>query len=254
MNKKKKNSYSDINIAVLVSDESYGLDLYEGYWNPLFFFGEKLKNLRINLNIIYKLDKRVFKNDIVILSSRYFKKKNNIIDECYFSLFESLSKKKIRIIWFDLRDSAGTTQFEVLPYVDLYYKKQIYKNKKIYYKDIYGGRDYSNFYHKKFHVSDDNPYNFIKLEKKYESKINISWNIGVKLFSPNYKNFFQRAYALSKYKFQKTLNSLSYEKPFFTVPESPRQIDFISTYSTEIPRNSVRFQRQLFKKKKLSNK
>ena len=36
-----------------------------------------------------------------------------------------------------------------------------------------------------------NQYNFIKLKKKYESKLNLSWNIGVKLFNPIYKNFFK---------------------------------------------------------------
>lgn len=247
MTKKKKNNYSDINIVVLVSDEAQGLDLYEGYWNPLFFFKNELKDLGINFNFIFKLDERVFKSDIVFLSSRYFKKKNHIIDDSYFPILELLSRKKIKIIWFDLRDSAGTTQFEVLPYVDLYFKKQIYKNTKKYYEEIYGGRDYSDFYHKKFKISDENQYNFIKLKKKYESKLNLSWNIGVKLFNPIYKNFFQRSLTLSKYKFQHTLNSLSLKKPIFTSPESNREIDFISTYSTAIPRNSVRFQRQLFK-------
>ena len=131
-----------------------------------------------------------------------------MVDDNYFSTFELLKKNKIKLVWFDLRDSAGTTQFEVLPYVDLYFKKQIYRNFNTYYKDIYGGREYSDYYHKKYKINDEHPYEYVKLTKKYEKKLNLSWNIGVKLFDSSYKNFIQRSVLLSKYKFKKTFFQL----------------------------------------------
>ncbi len=249
MKKKKNKSFSKINISVLVSDEANGLDFFKGYWNPLMFFEQQFENLDINFNFIRKLDDRAFNSDIIFLSSRYFKKKDQYIDESYFLTFELLKKNKIKLIWFDLRDSAGTTQFEVLPYVDLYFKKQMYKNKSSYYADLYGGREFSDYYNKRFRIKDDNPYKSEKLKKKYEKKIHLSWNLGVKLFDAGYKNFFQRGLELSKYKLIKNFSSISYRKLLFLEPEHRREIDFICTYSVTIPRNSVRFQRELFKEK-----
>ena len=55
------------------------------------------------------------------------------------TFYTRLSRKKIKIIWFDLKLVLTTTQFEFIPYVDLYFKKQIYKNTKKYYEEIYGG-------------------------------------------------------------------------------------------------------------------
>ena len=47
-----------------------------------------------------------------------------------------------------MRDSAGTTQFEVLPFVKKYIKKQFYKDKKLILK-LKGGRFYTDHYIKK---------------------------------------------------------------------------------------------------------
>ena len=254
MIKNNNNSFSKINISILVSDEASGLDFFLGYWNPFIFFRDKFEKLGVTFKFISRLDERALSSDIIFLSSRFFKKVNQLVDDNYFSTFELLKKKKIKIVWFDLRDSAGTTQFEVLPYVDLYFKKQIYRNLNTYYKDIYGGREYSDYYHKKYKINDEDPYKYVKLIKKYEKKLNLSWNIGVKLFDSSYKNFIQRRILLSKYKFKNTFDSIYHRDSPFIKPSVRREKDFICTYSMGIPRNSVRFQRQLFKEKNIKIK
>ncbi len=254
MIKNNNNSFSKINISILVSDEANGLDFFLGYWNPFIFFKDKFEKLGINFNFISRLDERALSSDIIFLSSRFFKKVNQLVDDNYFSTFELLKKNKIKLVWFDLRDSAGTTQFEVLPYVDLYFKKQIYRNFNTYYKDIYGGREYSDYYHKKYKINDEHPYEYVKLTKKYEKKLNLSWNIGVKLFDSSYKNFIQRSVLLSKYKFKKNFFSTYHKNSPYIKPSVRREKDFICTYSMGISRNSVRFQRQLFKEKNIKIK
>ena len=98
----------------MVSRQANGLD-FLGYWNPFIFFKDKFEKLGINFNFISRLDERALSSDIIFLSSRFFKKVNQLVDDNYFSTFELLKKNKIKLVWFDLRDSAGTTQFEVLP-------------------------------------------------------------------------------------------------------------------------------------------
>ena len=74
MIKNNNNSFSKINISILVSDEANGLDFFLGYWNPFIFFKDKFEKLGINFNFISRLDERALSSDIIFLSSRFFKK------------------------------------------------------------------------------------------------------------------------------------------------------------------------------------
>jgi len=85
-----------------------------------------------------------------------------------------------KIIWMDDSDSTGVTHFELLPYVDMYLKKQLFKDKKLYQKKFYGGRIWSDFYHNEFGVHDSVLFEqFYPLDEKYYDKVDLSWNIGL---------------------------------------------------------------------------
>ena len=85
-----------------------------------------------------------------------------------------------KIIWFDNSDSSSTTNFEVMPFVDIYLKKQILINKSLCNSNFYGGRIFTDFYHKKFKIIDKKDMiNNFPLKKKYENKLKLSWNIGL---------------------------------------------------------------------------
>ena len=60
-----------------------------------------------------------------------------------------------RIVWMDDSDSTGVTHFELLPYVDRYLKKQLFRDRSLYRKEFYGGRIFSDFYHDRLQVEDD---------------------------------------------------------------------------------------------------
>lgn len=84
------------------------------------------------------------------------------------------------IVWMDTADSTGTTQFEMLPYVDYYLKKQILKDINLYQYHHYGQRIYLDYYNKKYKIEDpivDKQYTL--LDKQYANKLRVSWNIGL---------------------------------------------------------------------------
>ena len=54
-------------------------------------------------------------------------------------LLQTIRESSKMVLWCDTSDSTGTTQFEVLPYVDRYLKKQIYKDMSIYTRKVWGG-------------------------------------------------------------------------------------------------------------------
>ncbi|MEQ9437866.1 MAG: hypothetical protein RIG62_02420 [Cyclobacteriaceae bacterium] len=51
-----------------------------------------------------------------------------------------------RLLWFSERDSAGSTEFEVLPYVDRYLMRQKYRHLEDYEQTYYFNRKYADFY------------------------------------------------------------------------------------------------------------
>ena len=92
--------------------------------------------------------------DILILVSKPIQKiidekKTSTKDNNALLIYLSEIRTKVKkIIWFDNSDSSSVTNFEVMPYVDIYLKKQILINKSLYNSNFYGGRIFTDFYHK----------------------------------------------------------------------------------------------------------
>ena len=164
--------------------------------------------------------------------------------------------KNRNLYWFDTRDSAGTTQFEVLPFVKKYIKKQFYINKKIYTQELKGGRFYTDFYSRKYNLKDAIEYDQETLNEKYTSKLILGWNLGASFFFDEI-NSTKFDYLLEFFKF-KFLGKNSYSKklPYYSNWETDeKKNDFISLMNQDFKRNSVGFQRQkLLEKLKMINK
>lgn len=110
-------------------------------------------------------------------STAHFYNKNNLSK---IEILQLIRNKCERIVWLDTSDSTGTTQFEVLPYVDVYLKKQLLRDVKLYEKHHYGQRIYLDYYHKKYDLVDpeiDSQYTL--LDPQYADKLRVSWNIGL---------------------------------------------------------------------------
>ncbi|NLE06000.1 MAG: hypothetical protein GX638_14540, partial [Crenarchaeota archaeon] len=125
-----------------------------------------------------------------------------------------LKAKTKTLCWLDTSDSTGTCSFDVLPFVDYYFKKQLLVNRDDYYRELYGGRIWCDYYHNKYGINDDDLslLHYKLLDKRYENKIKISWNVGLgDLFTKEKwrKIIFRRKYAPFK----------------FTYPTTSRQFD-----------------------------
>ena len=100
------------------------------------------------------------------MNSKSIPKHNQKVDINYL---KKIYFKNRNLYWFDTRDSAGTTQFEVLPFVKKYIKKQFYINKKIYTQELKGGRFYTDYYSRKYNLKDAIEYDQETLNEKYTS-------------------------------------------------------------------------------------
>ena len=212
---------------------------------PLKFNAKRLK-------VDYGITCRYFKNitdslyecDVLIISSwiigREFKwwagSRNKI-----YNFLETAKSKVKKIIWFDISDSTGTTQFLVLPYVDTYLKCQILSDKSQYLKTEYANRVFTGYYNKKFNVLDNDPgesHLGIAPSKEDLEKIKVGWNTGL----ANY-----RCYAAYWSIFSHYLNG--FDLPLFypirwVSPKSQRNINYSCRVGYSYERNTVAFQRK----------
>jgi hypothetical protein len=83
------------------------------------------------------------------------------------------------LVWLDTTDSSGTTRFEVLPYVDLYAKKQLLKDRSRYTASFYGMRCYTDYYHRTNGITDSNVAWRTPAHPQHLDKLAVSWNLGL---------------------------------------------------------------------------
>lgn len=232
-------------INILINEEARRLGLYYGFWNWFFLFQNELFNIGIEVNFFSKINQNFFDADHLFLNSRSFPNKNDRID---VQNLKQIYLKNNNLYWFDMRDSAGTTQFEVLPYVKKYIKKQFYTEKKIYMKKLEGGRLYSEYYIKKYKINDHKSYDQEILKSKYLPKLILGWNLGVAFFF-DYINFSKINYFLELFRF-KYLNERKYKmklKFYENWVNDEKKYDFFSLMNTNFYRKSVGFQRSRLK-------
>lgn len=118
------------------------------------------------------------------------------------------------LVWLDTADSTGTARFEIMPYVDLYLKKQLLVDRETYYRPVWGGRIYCEYYHLAYDLEDPtlSDAGYATLERKYLHKLKVSWNVGLAdLFTQNRYVAYARPH--------------TYTIPRFRSPTATRRID-----------------------------
>lgn len=241
-----------INILTNNFDSKY-LDLYYGYWKFFFIYENDLNDLNLKINFFFNLSEKFLDADYIFVNSRNFPQKKNFVD---LDELIKLSNKNKNIIWFDMRDSAGTTQFEVLPFVKKYVKKNgIFRNLDLYNNNLKGGRYYTDYYINKYNLKDNVEYETSKLDFKYKNKLIMGWNIGVE----DYFDFinFTRFHYLYEFINFKVFNKRTYSfllKNYQEWKQDNNKKKINTVMNTSYNRNSISFQRKLFKKKILNTK
>ena len=185
-----------------------------GYWFFVKYFQNELKDSGFDIEFFDTNNKKFYSSDFIIIDSRLFsdslenkirKKINLNTKNRHLENLIKISKLNQNVIWLDNSDSAGTTSFEVLPYVKKYVKKQYYKDKNLYRKNFFRGRFYSDFYQKKYTVEKKFKSETFLLPEEYENKLVLGWNIGV-------GNYFDVFNFNKINKFQCIINSLFKKK------------------------------------------
>ncbi|MDB3987993.1 hypothetical protein N9422_05380 [Candidatus Pelagibacter sp.] len=203
---------------------------------PFIAFKKKLIQKNIFFKILFNLN-QVRQSDIIIIDSKYHRdfwinNENDIYED-----FLNLKKNTNKLIYFDTTDSSGMIQSEIMDYVDHYWKFQILKDKSQYEKKFYGGRIFSDYYHKEFNINDQNILISKPINKNNIDKIKLAWNFGLADYS--YKNkylfFLRKKFLLDKlFSFSKKKNNIKNNFMF-------------SAFNYEYSRQTISFQRKKIK-------
>lgn len=115
------------------------------------------------------------RNRILVMVRRFIKP--DFVD---LELMKSLRAKYDRIAFFHDDAGGGIPRLEILPYVDLFYSKALFKDRRIYLRPLYGKELYSDYYHAKFGVVDPEHRDRPAAKDVAElAKLRLSWNIGI---------------------------------------------------------------------------
>ncbi len=101
-------------------------------------------------------------------------------DRVDIPLMRRLRDKYERIAFFHDDAGGGIPRLEVLPYVDLFYSKALFKDRSLYGRSLYGKELYSDFFHAHHGVVDPEPRERpVETRPEMLSRLRLSWNIGV---------------------------------------------------------------------------
>lgn len=202
--------------------------------HPFYKWKNELLNRGLKIKFYHHhLDKGLKDADYLLIHSRYFDNGRNIHagkrndEELLIAFLLEMRKYTAKIIWFDAADSTGSSDFSIIPYVDVFLKKQVLKNKD-YYSNIDESHNLRIWMNSPNAKKSDYPFDYCP--KNQVHKIKIGWNIGFN----DYRYF--------GYKMSRLSNYLSYNwYPLkFTETASNRNLDltFRGTIHQEIGRNS----------------
>jgi hypothetical protein len=149
---------------------------WDWYLYPLWYFAPRLQSRGVTIKFVPLERALDVLADVVCLDNRCFHL--HASDET-LDLLRKLRTRTGRLLWFDSGDSTGRPQFRVLPFVDAYYKRQLLKDRTLYYREMYGGRLYTDFYHCKYGVTDEAHLVYDPLTADQEHKVGLSWNFAL---------------------------------------------------------------------------
>lgn len=169
-----------INVGILF-DANFNAITYKYTLFPLVNWHKKLRDYGVNVLFFsnIKSTNQFIKCDCMIVLSSFFGNTLTLKSE-QLEILVLLKKQISKVIFFDITDSCGTTKFETLEIIDLYLKRQMYKDKSLYTKNIFSTRTYCDFYLNNFDSVKMDCFDLcLSLQNKHIHKLRIGWNIGI---------------------------------------------------------------------------
>lgn len=226
-------------VHILATYDTSRFSRNRGPLAPLLRGQKHIKESGHELSFFQDISEKIWGCDIILIFSRYFYRGEQEQAETNSRIFfEQAQNHNIPLIWFDERDSAGNGQFEVMPYIKLYLKKQLYRDLSVYGRKLYGNRLFTDYYHNEFQINDSYQEEIARLDTKDHHKLMIGWNLG-------YQDLDFRLYDRKNKALQILKRTLFSSNSFqWGQPASNKTHDIMALFSTNYERETVAWQRK----------
>ncbi|WP_020614563.1 hypothetical protein [Sediminispirochaeta bajacaliforniensis] len=184
----------------------------------------------------------------VLLLVRFYKRREIAQDVLLLKHFRDRFRT---VVYFDDTASADELNTAVFPYVDIYYKKQLQRDRDVYTRPSYGKRAFTDYYHRTCGLVDDNEEIRPALLPEELRKLHLAWNLGIGCYpkSKIRNGLARRLEPLWGMKAMRFLYS-SPERYRGSVKRIPR---ISARFGTNFDRRTVAFHREIFLKQAESN-
>lgn len=192
-----------------------------------------------DLNWVLKRDKNT-----KILLVGWFQKQDK--DDRHKNLLRKLREKYKKIFFFDDNDGVESHFLDLLPFVDRYYKKQVFADLGKYQRDWYGKRIYTEYYHSLFGIDESPvPEPLPSLANADDlKKLKLAWNLAFGQY-PVSKNRHKYAKALFKVFGSRIMKYMFSPKRFDSIPK-PSLAKCHARFGYREYRTLIGYQRRLF--------
>jgi hypothetical protein len=150
---------------------------------PLKVWRSALQRRGTSVEIFDRQSTELTDCDVLLVDSkfhrdRWLQETPKIVDE--FDRFA----RRCRIVYCDTTDSSGWLQTELLPVVHTYAKAQLVRDRSCYRSPMYGHRPFTDYYHRKYNVTDAEPeWSRAVDDPALLKKLRVSWNSGLADYS-----------------------------------------------------------------------
>lgn len=152
---------------------------------PLRVFRKPLRQCGVELSFYHAVNKIPAKSkiDSIILSGyqswRVFGYASPIHSDQLRRELERLRQRVRCLIWYDSHDSGNVAYRTALEYADLYLKRQIWADKQLYKRPLYGDIVFKDYYHKKYGLEEANSAVSLPLPDHMLRRIQVGWNLAL---------------------------------------------------------------------------
>src|ERR1044071_853467 len=149
----------------------------QGFLAPILRLRRRLAGERLAVRFFPSIDEAAADCDVLAIESSVLR--HGWENGSSLKVLERAARANPRLIYFDIQDSTGTVQAAALDCVALYFKSQLLRDRALYAQPHYGGRLFTDFYHRMFGVRDENPQTSRPItDTALRAKLRVSWNSG----------------------------------------------------------------------------
>ncbi|CAM9806579.1 unnamed protein product, partial [Phaeothamnion confervicola] len=148
----------------------------QGFLAPILRLRRRLRDEGIALRIFPAYKDSVADCDVLGIESGALR--GGWQDERARGVLERMARANPNLAYFDVQDSTGTLHTGALDYAAVYFKNQLLRDRALYADSHYGGRLFTDFYHRTCRVEDVTPLRTESVPEAGRAKLRVSWNSG----------------------------------------------------------------------------